>query len=114
MNPDLNDMTVDQLQQLAKDTANMIKQRQQQDLKDGYAKIEQIAQDLGVSLDELIAVGRSSAKPTRKTSTRKPVEVRYRNSADASQTWTGRGKQPRWLVAALAAGATKEDFLINT
>lgn len=112
MNPDLNDMTVDQLQQLAKDTASMIKQRQQQDLKDGYAKIEQIAQDLGVSLDELIAIGRNS-KATRKTSTRKPVEVRYRNSADASQTWTGRGKQPRWLVAAIAAGASKESFLIN-
>ena len=112
MNPDLNEMTVDQLQKLAKDTANMIQQRQQQDLKDGYAKIEQIAADLGVSLDDLIAVGRSS-KPARKTSTRKPVEVRYRNSADASQTWTGRGKQPRWLVAAIAAGASKESFLIN-
>ncbi|MFZ3192556.1 MAG: H-NS histone family protein [Moraxellaceae bacterium] len=112
MNSDLSQLTVDQLQKLAKDASSMIKLRQQQDLKDGYAKIEQIAQDLGVSLDELLAIGRSS-KATRKASTRKPVEVRYRNSADASQTWTGRGKQPRWLVAAIAAGASKEDFLIS-
>lgn len=112
MNSELSEMSVQQLEQLAKQAVDMISVRRQQDLKDGYAKLEQIASDLNVSLDELIAVGRSS-KPARKANTRKPVEVRYRNSADASQTWTGRGKQPRWLVAAIAAGANKEDFLIS-
>lgn len=112
MNSDLSTLSVEQLQQLAEQAASMITVRRQQDLKDGYAKIEKIASDLGVSLDELLEVGRST-KPARKTSTRKPVEVRYRNSADASQTWTGRGKQPRWLVAAVAAGASKEDFLVT-
>jgi len=112
MNSELSEMSVEQLEQLAKQAVDMISVRRQQDLKDGYAKLEQIASDLNVSLDELIAVGRSS-KPARKVNTRKPVEVRYRNSADASQTWTGRGKQPRWLVAAIAAGAKKEDFLIG-
>ncbi len=113
MNSDLSTLTVEQLEQLAQKTADMIGIRRQQDLKEGYAKVEQIASDLGVSLDGLLEVGRSHKKPTRKTSTRKPVEVRYRNSTDSSQTWTGRGKQPRWLVAAIAAGAAKEDFLIN-
>lgn len=112
MNSDLSTLTVEQLEQLAQQAADMIGVRRQQDLKDGYAKVEQIAHDLGVSVDELLTVGRSS-KPARKTSTRKPVEIRYRNSTDSSQTWTGRGKQPRWLVAAIATGATKEDFLIN-
>ena len=112
MHSDLSELSVEQLEQLAKQAASMIGVRRQQDLKDGYAKIEQIASDLGVSLDELLEVGRSS-KTARKSSTRKPVEVRYRNSTDASQTWTGRGKQPRWLSAAIAAGAAKEDFLIN-
>ncbi|EPL5429774.1 TPA: H-NS family nucleoid-associated regulatory protein, partial [Acinetobacter baumannii] len=27
-------------------------------------------------------------------------------------TWTGRGKQPRWLVAEIEKGAKLEDFLI--
>ena len=43
---------------------------------------------------------------------RKPVEIRYRNPANAAETWTGRGKQPRWLVAALATGKVLEDFSI--
>lgn len=35
--------------------------------------------------------------------------VRYRNPA-TGDTWTGRGLQPRWLKAALAGGATLDDF----
>ncbi|MBD0191236.1 H-NS family nucleoid-associated regulatory protein, partial [Acinetobacter baumannii] len=30
-----------------------------------------------------------------------------------SETWTGRGKQPRWLVAEIEKGAKLEDFLIK-
>lgn len=44
--------------------------------------------------------------------TRKSVEPRYRNKGNAAETWTGRGKQPRWLVAQLEKGAKLEDFLI--
>ena len=28
-----------------------------------------------------------------------PVSPKYRNPDQPSETWTGRGKQPRWLVA---------------
>ena len=112
MSPDLSAYSVEQLEDLAQQAADMIGIRRQQDLEEGYAKVEQIATDLGVSLDELLIFGRSS-KSARKTSTRKPVEIRYRNTADSAQTWTGRGKQPRWLVAAIANGASKQDFLIT-
>ncbi|KCZ11152.1 DNA-binding protein, partial [Acinetobacter baumannii] len=37
---------------------------------------------------------------------------RYRNKNNAEETWTGRGKQPRWLVAEIEKGAKLEDFLI--
>lgn len=36
---------------------------------------------------------------------------KYKNNA-TQETWSGRGLQPRWLKAALAAGAKLEDFLI--
>jgi len=48
----------------------------------------------------------------RKKTTRKAVEPRYRNKNNPEDTWTGRGKQPRWLVAELEKGAKLEDFLI--
>ena len=41
------------------------------------------------------------------------VMPRYRNPLDLSQTWTGRGMKPRWLVDQMARGRALEDFLIR-
>ena len=41
------------------------------------------------------------------------VFPKYRNPSDRSETWSGRGKQPRWLTAALEAGHTIEEFVIK-
>jgi DNA-binding protein H-NS len=41
------------------------------------------------------------------------VFPKYRNPSDPSETWSGRGKQPRWLAAALNAGHTIEEFVIR-
>ena len=43
---------------------------------------------------------------------RSAVKPRYHN-ATTGETWTGRGKQPAWLITALAEGASLEDFLID-
>jgi DNA-binding protein H-NS len=40
------------------------------------------------------------------------VFPKYQNPEVPSETWSGRGKQPRWLVLALKAGGTIEDFKI--
>lgn len=42
-----------------------------------------------------------------------PVVPKYRNPARSSETWTGRGKQPRWLTAELSSGKTLDDFRIR-
>ncbi len=52
------------------------------------------------------------ARQNVKKTSRKSVEPRYRSKANPTDTWTGRGKQPRWLVAELEKGAKLEDFLI--
>jgi DNA-binding protein H-NS len=41
------------------------------------------------------------------------VVPKYRNPKDKSETWSGRGKQPRWLTAQLKAGKQISDFLIS-
>jgi len=38
--------------------------------------------------------------------------AKYANPDDRSQTWTGRGRKPNWLVARLKKGAKVEDFAI--
>jgi DNA-binding protein H-NS len=37
----------------------------------------------------------------------------YRHPENADQTWSGRGRQPDWMKEALAAGKSKDDFLIK-
>jgi DNA-binding protein H-NS len=41
------------------------------------------------------------------------VLPKYRNPSAPTETWSGRGKQPRWLVAVLRSGHKLEDFLIG-
>ena len=42
-----------------------------------------------------------------------PVRPKYRNPDRPSETWAGRGKRPRWLVAQLKSGRRIEDFRIR-
>jgi DNA-binding protein H-NS len=42
-----------------------------------------------------------------------PVSPKYRNPNQPTETWSGRGKQPRWLVAQLRLGKRIDDFRIK-
>jgi DNA-binding protein H-NS len=41
------------------------------------------------------------------------VFPKYRNPAQPAETWSGRGKQPRWLAAQLRSGKKLDDFRIR-
>ncbi len=41
------------------------------------------------------------------------VPPKYRNPANAKETWAGRGKQPRWLSAETSKGRNLQEFLIK-
>jgi DNA-binding protein H-NS len=56
--------------------------------------------------------GRSRAKVAR-GGRHGSVPPKYRNPADPSQTWAGRGLQPRWLKAAIKSGKKLDGFLIK-
>lgn len=64
------------------------------------------------------AGGEAPAKPRTRSTKPGPkggftVKPKYRNPGDASQTWAGRGKQPRWFSDLLAGGKTADDLLIR-
>src|SRR5437870_5234897 len=40
------------------------------------------------------------------------VFPKYQNPKEPSETWSGRGRQPRWLTEALRTGHKIEEFLI--
>lgn len=63
--------------------------------------------EAGISPQDLM--GKSSGKSTATKGKRVPVK--YRNTA-TGDSWSGRGKQPNWLTAALAAGRKIEEFAV--
>jgi DNA-binding protein H-NS len=59
----------------------------------------------------------SEVAPAKRASrARRPypqVVPKYRNPVHPSETWAGRGKQPRWLTAQLRGGKKLDDFRIQ-
>ena len=108
MKPDISKLSVEELKRLQVEAEALIVSKKDQAIEDAYDQIVAIADGLGFSIEELLELGEQKRKKT----TRKAVEQRYRNKNNPEDTWTGRGKQPRWLVAELEKGAKLEDFLI--
>jgi DNA-binding protein H-NS len=80
-------------------------------------QVKKLAADAGVSINDLLA---STGKTPRAVRTvkgaskaRGKVAPKYRNPADTSQTWTGRGRQPLWVAKALAGGKSLDALLIK-
>ncbi len=69
-------------------------------------KINAMVKAEGFGLDEVL--GRNVRGKVRAK-----VKPKYRNPADPAQTWSGRGKRPRWYVAAINAGKKEKDLLIG-
>jgi len=70
-------------------------------------KLTTLAKEHGFDIRELIGGrGRGRGKGS--------VAIKYRDPKNPENTWTGRGRMPRWLAAATKAGrASKDDFLIG-
>lgn len=74
-------------------------------------KLSKLAETEGFTVAELFGLnnGKKGNSHVRKRRAAKP---KYRNPGDAAQTWSGRGKRPRWFAAALAGGKKEKDLLI--
>ena len=75
-----------------------VKERERSELK---TKIASLAENAGFTVSELFGAGRGKGGK---------VAVKYRNKDNPAETWTGRGRQPKWLAAKLSKGAKLNDF----
>ena len=94
---DLGTMTVDDLLTLRERISETLSSRveaERRDLELRLARLRRV--DLGEP--------RRLAQGGRVIGARAQVAPKYRNPDKPSETWSGRGRQPRWLTAALKAG----------
>ena len=77
--------------------------------KDALNQIVKVAVDHGLTIEDITsAMSRSSSKG--KTRTVHPPK--YQDPSGSDQ-WSGKGRQPKWFVAALDSGIPEEDMLIK-
>lgn len=81
---------------------DVVQARAEQEWSRARTEIEDMAEGLGVSPQELF---RRCFPPTK-------LPVRFRNPENEAQTWSGAGPQPKWLREAIAAGAPIEHFAV--
>ena len=100
-NSDLKSMAIDELWKLHEQIAAKLAR----ELAIEKARLEERLHKLG-SASKVITSDRQRCPYPK-------VLPKYRNPKNPAETWSGRGKQPRWLTAQLRSGKKVNDFLIR-
>jgi DNA-binding protein H-NS len=117
---DLKNMSRRELEKLRADIDKALHKITEAEKKSALEAVKKAAKAHGFSLDELTgakpAATSKAAAPARvkkpKGDGRAKVAPKYRNPNDPEQTWTGRGRAPKWVEAHIAAGGSKDDLAI--
>jgi len=104
MTVDLHALSLKELKALQSQVAKAIAEFDDRKKAEARAELEARARELGFSFAELAGVAQG-----RK---RSAAVAKYRNPADPSDTWSGRGRKPRWFADALKAGKSAESMAI--
>ena len=101
---DLNNLSLKELKELQSQVARAIASYEDRKKKEAVAELEDRARQMGFTLSELLGT-----QPSRK---RAPAAAKYANPANPGDTWSGRGRKPRWFEAALAEGRSPADLAV--
>lgn len=103
----LENMELNELKRLQRDVEKAIQNFEKRKLEEARLALEEHARALGVTLESV------TGGAGRKMRSKSTSPAKYQNPDDHSQTWTGRGRKPRWFLEAMAKGKNPEDFEIS-
>ena len=102
---DVERMSYAELTKMEARIARLMLDKQNAERDELREKLNDMARQHGFSIRELFGGGRKTGRK---------VAIKYRDPSSRQNTWTGRGRMPRWLAAATKGGkAKKEDFLVG-
>lgn len=101
---DVSTLNKKQLRELIRKATGRMKNIDKETIAKVKAKVDTVLKSEGVTFAQVY--GRRRAGKTGK------VAAKFKNP-DGPETWSGRGKRPRWFVAALKAGKKDKDLLIK-
>ncbi len=106
---DFDAMSVDDLWQLYEKLSQVLSIRLTSEKRELEKRLAQLRREKELRVSESAEI--NSAPRERRKYPR--VFPKYQNPNEPSETWSGRGKQPRWLTAALKTGHTIDEFVIR-
>jgi len=99
---DISNLSVVELKQLLVKIPKEIERRQKEEKASLLKEMEVLAAERGFALEDLIG-----EKPARE---RAPVAIKYRHPSKSDLTWSGRGRQPRWVQEHLQGGGNLDQL----
>lgn len=106
MTEDFNSMTLDELKALKKKVDKAIDSFETRRKQVAIEALQAAAKEQGFNLADLIEAAQATGKP------RGAAAPKYANPHNKDETWSGRGRKPRWFVEATEAGKSPEDMAI--
>lgn len=104
MSINLDNLSLKELKELQGRVAKAISSFEDRHRRAALAEIEELARSKGFTLSELAGI----SAPRK----RSPAVAKYANPANKSDTWSGRGRKPRWFADGLKAGKSPEQMAI--
>ena len=103
---DINGMSYAELTELETRLASLKAEKQSQERAAIKERLTAVAKQAGFDIHDLFGRGRGGKGGK--------VAPKYRNPKNPAETWTGRGRTPRWIAAATKGNkAKRDDFLIK-
>ena len=101
---DLNALSLRELKDLQTQVNKAIASYEDRKKKEALSELEDRARAMGFTLFELLG--------TPVARKRAPASAKYANPENPSETWSGRGRKPRWFEAALQSGRSVDDLAV--
>ena len=107
--PLLESLTIGDLEKVIAAAEQQRETKRESGKKELMEEFRACAEALGLSLGELAADSSKAGRPSGKGRPTQPPAVKYRNP-ETGETWSGRGRAPKWLTLAEQQGRGREEF----
>lgn len=101
---DLSALSLDELKALRKQVEATISVYAERKRSEALKALEAVAQQHGMSVDEIVG-GKGRKRKIK-------AAAKFANPSNPADTWSGRGRQPAWYKAAIAAGKKPESMAV--
>jgi DNA-binding protein H-NS len=108
---DLETMSREELVSLRANLDKAISTAAERDRRKALRAAEEAVRAHGFTLADVAHLAGAGARGARRTKTERAPA--YRNPDNPEQTWSGRGRRPRWIHEAEAAGRSLEEMRVG-